>query len=676
MTSSPDPIRSALLGDRPTRPRGMGHALASSMATLPLDRIGALGQCIWRRASLSGLFDLTKLDRTAAGESRAASTIFAAGAPLLTYAFVFSIFVNLLHLVGPLFMMQVYDRVLSSRSLETLTALVLLIAMLYVIMGILDYARGRVLARFGARLQTALDEPVFAASLEGTDDPGARNRPSQEMRDVDAIQALFYSTGLLAMFDLPWVPLFLGLMFVFHPALGILGLVGGAIIVALAIVTRRINMTRTEKARTQQVNAHAFAGQARAGGDIVTSQGMRRGIASRWFDQRQVALEANLIASDWTGGLTAATKAFRLFLQSMVLAVGALLVLRGVMSPGAMIAGSILLGRALAPVEQSVGQWQVIERAWSAWRSLRQLLPDETVAPAAATELPRPEAHLSVKALTILPAGAEAPTLRNVSFTVEPGSVLGVIGRSGSGKSTLARSIVGIGTPRVGEIRLGGAALDQYDPDTLGRYVGYLPQDVALFPGTVAENIARMDSSPDSAAVVAAAKKANAHELILTLPQGYNTPLEGMVNRLSGGQRQRVGLARAFYGAPVMLVLDEPNSALDDQGAKALRQAIQSFAKSGGSVVIVTHRMNAIEYCDRLLTLADGQVQGIGATNDIVEAMRKKSAQVGGAPANAGADVAGTAAPASGSEKRGVGTRVRRDGGPRRLVAAGRPVTP
>ncbi|WP_299892758.1 type I secretion system permease/ATPase [uncultured Ruegeria sp.] len=542
------------------------------------------------------------------------------GAAFLALAFLFSVFVNLLMLTGPLFMLQVYDRVLGSRAVETLTALFLLVALLYALMAMLDFARGRIVARFGARFQSQLDERVFDATLRRSLYPQARSAPATALRDLESIQNLCSSPVLLAVMDIPWTPVFLAAIFLFHPLLGWLAMTGGALLVIIALLNQALTHRKVAAAQAASAKANAFSEHARQAAEVVRSQGMQEDVTLRWLSQRSNALSQTIAASDWTGSFTSLTKSLRLFLQSAMLALGAWLVLQNEMTPGAMIAGSILLGRALAPVEQAVGQWGVIERARSAWTSLNKFL-DQTPPEIARTKLPVPAANLKAKSLTVIPPGSNTPTLRNVTLSLEPGKALGVIGKSGSGKTTLAKALLGLWQPAAGEIRLGGATLDQYDATDLGRHIGYLPQQVTLFNGTVAENIARMSENPDPEAVVAAAKKANAHELILTLEKGYDTFLEGNDSQLSGGQKQRIALARALYGDPVLLILDEPNSALDADGTEALNAAVRGLKAAGKSAIIMTHRPQAISECDDLAVVEKGQLVKSGSRDEVLNAM-------------------------------------------------------
>ena len=547
-----------------------------------------------------------------------------AGSTLVLVAFLFSIFVNLLMLSGPLFMLQVYDRVLGSRSEETLAALFLLVGALYLLMAALDYARGRVMARYGAGFQSALDATVFEANLQQA---AGSEQQSAGLRDLEAIQTLTGSPVFLALFDIPWSPLFLLAIFIFHPMLGWVALAGGSVLIVIAILNQVLTRKKVLRAQITSHQAQTFANQAQTSREIIQSQGMRSAVSERWLRRQNDALDDRVASADWTGSFTAITKAFRLFLQSAMLAVGAYFVLRGELTAGAMIAASILLGRALAPIEQTLGQWAIFQRARNAWISLNKLL-SETPKTKEVTQLPRPDARLLVKSAVVVPPGAKAATLKNIQFEVKPGEALGVIGRSGSGKSSLAKTLLGLWKPASGEVRLGGAKLDQYDPDQLGRYIGYLPQHVTLLGGTIAENIARMETNPDGNAVVAAAKRANAHEMILTLPNGYDTVLDGDQSRLSGGQRQRVALARALYGDPVLLILDEPNSALDADGSEALNQTIRDFKTEGKAVIVMTHRPTAIAECDNLAVINQGIIVSSGPRDEVLKAQIKNAGEI------------------------------------------------
>lgn len=538
---------------------------------------------------------------------------------------VFSVLVNILMLTGPIFMLQIYDRVLTSRSEETLVALTILVVCLYVLMALLDYARGRVMARIGGRLQRDLDDRVFTAAVRRSALPHDDLPTKNSLRDLDSVQSFLSSQGFLAMLDLPWTPIFLAAIFIFHPSLGWLAVFGGLFLISLTVANQVLTSKKTRKAQLSSEEAHNFADEMRRGHEIVQSQGMLGEVLTRWTKKRANALSESLAANDWTGSFSSFTKASRLFLQSAMLALGAFLVLDGQITGGAMVAASIILGRALAPVEQLMGQWSNLQRARAGWRALGALLAF-TPEIEQRTKIPEPKAELKAQALTVNPPGSKTSTLRGVTIELNPGQALAVLGRSGSGKSTMAKALMGLWAPTAGEIRLSGATLDQYGSEDFGRYVGYLPQDVVLFAGTIAENIARMSSEPDPKAVVKAARLANAHDLILSLPNGYDTVIDGSGSELSGGQKQRIALARALYGDPVLLVLDEPNSALDAEGSDALNESVRLFKSEGKAVVIMTHRPNAIAECDQVLILEGGQPTAYGPRDDVIKA-RIRNAQ-------------------------------------------------
>ena len=540
---------------------------------------------------------------------------------------VFSFFVNMLMLTGPLYMLNVYDRVLGSRSLETLIALSVLVGFLYACMGILDFVRGRVMGRIGARFQAKMDRRVFSAVLKATTLNRAPREAATGLRDLEAVQRLITSPALMALFDLPWAPLFFVGIFIFHPLMGVLALVGAVALILVALANQA-----TTKGPLQDANAATFASeqlgaQIRGESEMVHSLGMRGAAFDRWQIARGASLDATIAATDASGTFTSMTKAFRLFLQSAMLGLGAYLVLQGELTPGAMIAGSILLGRGLAPIEMIVNQWAVYQKGREGWGKLAILLGSIMPEPKR-TNLPKPTARLIADQVTMLPPGGQQATLRAISFAVEPGQAVGIIGTSGAGKSTLARALTGVWKPAGGKIRLDGAALDQYDPDVLGQHIGYLPQRVQLFDGTIKENIARMSLTPDDAKVVEAAKKADAHEMILRLPDGYDTRVAANGGLLSGGQIQRIGLARAMYGDPVVLVLDEPNSNLDNTGSAALNSAVEQQKAVGGIVFVMAHRPDAIFHCDTLLVLEDGTKRAYGPKDEVLKQVTKNRDEI------------------------------------------------
>ncbi len=540
---------------------------------------------------------------------------------------VFSFFVNMLMLTGPLYMLNVYDRVLGSRSLETLIALSVLVAFLYGMMGIMDYVRGRIMGRVGARFQATMDRRVFAAVLKASTINKATKQAATGLRDLESVQRLITSPALMAVFDLPWTPLFFLGIFIFHPLMGLLGLVGGVILIGVAITNQLTTRKPLQKANAATFQSETMGAQIRQESEMVHALGMRDAAFSRWQIARGESLDATIAAADGAGTFSAMTKTFRLFLQSAMLGLGAYLVLQGELTPGAMIAGSILLGRALAPIELIVGQFATFQKGREGWRNLSTLLGN-VPADDDRTTLPQPAARIVADQVTVIPPGEQTASLRMISFAVQPGQAVGVIGTSGAGKTTLARALTGIWRPAGGKIRLDGAALDQYSPDVLGQHIGYLPQRVQLFDGTIKENIARMSMQPNDAAVVEAAKKAAAHEMILKLPDGYDTRVASNGGRLSGGQIQRIGLARALYGNPVVLVLDEPNSNLDNEGSNALNNAIKLTKEEGKIVFIMAHRPAAIQECDLLLVIENGARRAFGPKDQVLQEMVKNADQI------------------------------------------------
>jgi PrtD family type I secretion system ABC transporter len=546
----------------------------------------------------------------------------------------FSAFANLLMLTGPMYMLQVYDRVLGSGSQETLVALSLLVLFLYSVMGVLDYTRGRIMARVGARFQDDLDRRVFDAVVrKSAVAPDIKTNAS--LADLESVQRTITSPVLMAAFDLPWTPIFFAGIFLFHVYLGYLALIGGGVLVVIAIANQYLSRGAQARGAFAGQQASSMADQIRTEAEMVQAMGMRDAAFTRWQKARTEALEGQVRTADVGGTFSSMTKTIRLFLQSAMLGMGAYLVLQNQLTPGAMIAGSILLGRALAPVEMMLNQWAVVQRGMAGWSNLVELLGAVSVEPPR-TELPKPKASLIAKNLTVVPPGEKQASLKSVSFVVEPGQAVGVIGPSGAGKTTLARTLTGVWRPAGGSVRLDGAALEHYGTETLGRHIGYLPQRVSLFDGTIAQNIARLVDTPDATKVVAAAKMAAAHEMILELTDGYDTMIRAGQVRLSGGQMQRIGLARALYDEPVILVLDEPNSNLDNTGSQALNHAIRAMKAAGRSVLIMAHRPAAIQECDTLLVLDSGVKMAFGPKDEVLKGMVKNHQEIQKAPTDAG----------------------------------------
>lgn len=539
----------------------------------------------------------------------------------------FSTFVNLLMLVSPLYMLQVYDRVLSSRSEETLLALSVLVAFLFLAMGILDHAKNRVAVRIGARFQADLDQRVLSAAFRRLSVAPQDSAAHAAQRDLEVLGRLWSSPALMALFDLPWTPIFATLLFVFHPLLGWTAVAGTVVLVVTTLLNQRLTEAEVNAAVAIGQQADRQADNLKQESELVRALGMTSAAFQRWHVLRASSYEKSLSVADTAGAFATFSRTFRIFLQSAILGVGAYLVLQNELSAGAMIAGSILMGRALQPIETAVGQWSSLSRARLAQTRLENLLsavpPEEP-----RTALPRPDARIEVRNLVLTVPGEPKPVLRGVNFTLGPGQALGVIGPSGAGKSSLARALIGVWPPASGTIRLDGATLDQYDPDILGRYIGYLPQRMTLFDGTIAENIARLDSKADPAAVVAAAQAAAAHELIKSLPKGYDTEVATVGGRLSGGQIQRIGLARALYGNPVFLVLDEPNSSLDNDGSNALNASIRAAKARGHAVLIMAHRPAAIQECDLILMMNEGNVVAFGPREKVLRDMVKNAGEI------------------------------------------------
>lgn len=527
---------------------------------------------------------------------------------------VISAVINLLMLTGPLFMLQVYDRVLSSRSEATLVALTLLIVILFAFMAYLDGLRARVLARVGLKTDRHLRAAVFDAMVDDYRSRRAEHDGQQAVRDLDAVRSFLGGPGPTVFFDLPWMPLYLGAVFLLHPLLGLLAVAGAMVVIILTIVTDIVSKGPAKRASSTAGYRNSLTDGALRNVEAMHALGMTGTIRERWLAAHAATSVEQVTSGDTTSGISASTKAFRLFLQSAILAVGAYLVLEGQATGGVMIAASVITARALAPVEQALGLW----KGFIAFRQSRARLEKILSAPRPTrTNLPPPSRILEVANLGLGPPNTKTLTLTNITFVLEAGDGLAVIGPSAAGKSTLARALVGVWPAARGDIRLDGAALDQWDSVALGRHVGYLPQSVELFDGTIAENISRFDPRATSQQIVAAGHAAGAHDMILHLPQGYDTRVGAQGIALSGGQRQRIGLARALYGNPFLVVLDEPNANLDADGEMSLAQAIRAVRARKGIVIVMAHRPSALAEVDLVLVLRDG-TQGPFGQKDFV----------------------------------------------------------
>lgn len=535
----------------------------------------------------------------------------------------FSFFTNLLMLTPSIYMLQLYDRALGSRNPTTLLMLTLIALGLLALMSLLEWIRSMVLVRVGARLDLDVNQRIFNATFERNLRQAGQN-PAQALHDLASMRQTLTGAGLVALTDAPWMPIYLIVIFMLHTHLGIFALVGVLILVTLALVNERVSAGPLGEAQKLSMAANAQANNNLRNAEVIEAMGMLPAIRGRWFKLHQKFLEQQALASDRAGMLTALTRFARISLQSLALGYGALLTIEGEMTAGMMIAGSILVGRALAPVEALIGNWKQLVSARSAYKRLSELL-GMYPARIAGMPLPRPLGEVAVENAATGAPGSKTLILRNVNFKLQAGEVVAVIGPSASGKSTLARLLVGIWPTLAGSVRLDNSEIFKWNKDELGPYLGYLPQDIELFGGSVAENIARF-GEVDSDQVLAAAQAAGVHELILLLPNGYDTPLGEGGSALSGGQKQRIGLARALYGDPAFIVLDEPNSNLDDLGEAALADTIRRLKAKKRTVVIVTHRMTTLAVADSILVMHEGTVKAHGPRDQILAAMRSANA--------------------------------------------------
>jgi ATP-binding cassette subfamily C protein len=526
---------------------------------------------------------------------------------------IFSLGINLLFLAGPLYMLQVYDRVIASGSVPTLVMLTLALLMAYLALTGLDVVRSRVLSRAGIRLDGLLADRVVAATL---DHPNVEVARSQPLRDFDTFRQFITGTGIHSIFDLPWAPIYLLVIFMMHPVLGLIALAGVIILALLALVNEWLVRKTLSESNEAATRNYAFTDMSLRNAEVVRAMGMIDGLLKRWSRDRDRVLERQLVASDRAATMSSLIKFVRLTLQSIILGAGAWLVIERLATPGVMFAASILLGRALQPVEQVVGGWRGFVSARDAFARIKRLL-EMSPKKFDTLVLPRPTGRLSARNLVYGAPGTNKPILKGVNFFISAGEALGVVGPSGAGKSTLARLMVGVTAPTAGTMRLDGADISIWPKSQLGRYVGYLPQDIELFADTVAANISRFQSGSDDA-VIDAAKLAGVHEMILELPEGYDTQVGEGGAVLSGGYRQRIGLARAVYGNPSFVVLDEPSSNLDTTGDFALAECIGRLKDRGATVVIISHRTATIAAVDKILVLRDGTVEAFGDRQEIV----------------------------------------------------------
>ncbi len=537
---------------------------------------------------------------------------------------VFSAIINLLMLMPSLYMLQVYDRVLPSRNELTLLMLTLIMLGAYLFLSALEFVRSFVLIRVGAQLDMKLNKRIYTAAFEQNLKRGGTNA-GQALQDFTNIRQFLTGNALFAFFDAPWFPIYIIVIFMFEPSLGVFALCGVALLVVLAYVNEKVSKKPLSEANSMAIASSNLATNNLRNAEVIEAMGMLPNLMNRWYKLHGRFLQLQAEASEKAGIVGAVTKFVRVSLQSLVLGYGALLAVEGKISPGMMIAGSILLGKATGPIEQLIGAWKSWSSVKSSYQRLNDLL-EANPAREAGMSLPKPLGKLTVEEVTAAPPQSKVAVIKGLSFGILPGDVLGIIGPSGSGKSTLARLLVGIWPAAVGKVRLDGADIYHWNKDELGPHVGYLPQDIELFAGTVAENIARF-GDVDSEKVILAAKRTGVHDMILHLPEGYDTHLGDGGAGLSGGQKQRLGLARALYDDPSLIVLDEPNSNLDEVGEQALLVALNDLRQRGKTIVMITHRTNAISITNKLLLIRDGIGQLFGPRDEVLAAIANANQQ-------------------------------------------------
>ena len=535
----------------------------------------------------------------------------------------FSMVINLLMLTPSLYMLQIYDRVVSTGNQSTLLMLTLIVFALFVTMGLLEWVRSQILVKVSARLETLLNERIFGLSYKQSLFSGGQRASTQALDDLTGLRQFLTGNGLFAFFDAPWMPFYIALMFLFHPWYGWFSVFTAIVLFVIAIINEQATSKMLGEANKLAANGRTQVTRNLRNAEVIQAMGMLSVIRQRWATTAQKVLSIQSQVSSRAGLITAISKIFRLTTQSLILGLGAYLVIEREISPGLMIAGSILLGRALAPIDMIIGTWKGFVNARGQYHRLQELLL-KIPADSEKMPLPPPTGKLQLEQVEVIPPGAKLPAIKNLSLTIESGDVIGVLGPSGAGKSTLSRALLGIWPASNGKIRMDGADVFNLDRDAIGPYIGYLPQDIELFEGSISENIARFGTL-DAEKVVAAAKMADVHELILRLPDGYDTVIGANGGVLSGGQRQRIGLARALYGNPVLVILDEPNSNLDEQGELALGNAIMRLKQNKATIIVVTHRNNVLAKVDKLLILNEGELAVYGPKEQVVAYLQNKA---------------------------------------------------
>ncbi|TKB16067.1 MAG: type I secretion system permease/ATPase [Mesorhizobium sp.] len=545
-------------------------------------------------------------------------------APGLLGVGLFSAVTNILALTGSLYMLQVYDRVLPSQSVPTLVGLTVGMLGLYAAYGLLDFVRLRLLVRIASRLYRNLHQRAFAVSVLLPLKAGREADRVDPLRDLDHLRGFLSGSGPTVIFDAPWIPFYLLIIYMLHPSLGVLATVGALAVVALTAVAEILGRRPARMTSEAMISQRALAESGRRNAEVVQAMGLSSRLARRWSDMVHGYLLYQERLSDIIGGTSSLSKALRMALQSSVLGLGAYLVIGGEASPGVIIASSILLGRALAPVDAAIANWKGFLTTRHSYFQLKATF-DAFENPTEPMELPRPQTRLTVERLTVAPPGAPKPTVLDVNFQLSSGAGMAIVGPSGSGKTTLVRALVGAWRPLHGKVRLDGASLDQWNPHSLGAHIGYLPQDVELFDGTVADNISRFGGKSDPKGVLAAARAAGVYSMIMHLPEGFQTRIGEGGRALSAGQRQLIGLARALYGEPFLIVLDEPNSNLDVEGDAALAGAILAVRQRGGIVIVVAHRPSALTNIDQVLVLTNGMVRSFGSREEVLASVARAS---------------------------------------------------
>jgi PrtD family type I secretion system ABC transporter len=549
--------------------------------------------------------------------------------PALWAAVTFSLFINVLGLTAPLYMMQIYDRVLGSRNLTTLAVLTLIVAILFFVSALLESLRTKLLVRAGVKFDEEINEHAFSAVQRATLSNPSMNHV-QALRDTDTVREFFTGAGLISLCDVPWVPIYIVVATGLHPWYGVLAVVSCVISAVLAFLNDRATRPTLDAATKASIEANNKAVTTFRNAEVLQAMGMVGNLRRQWAISRLEQLATQALASDRAGILMACIKFNRMFMQSFVLGLGAYLAIEREISPGSLIAGSIIVSRCIQPIEMAISNWKGIVSMRSAFSRVQELLR-ALPSPPPRMKLPTPAGNVTVENIIVRAPGKETVILRGVSFGVPSGTVLGVVGPSAAGKSSLARALVGVWPAVAGSVRIDGTEIGHFDPEQLGHFLGYLPQDVELFAGTIAQNIARFGEI-NEAKIVEAAQMAGVHDMIQRLPGGYDTQIGDAGAALSGGQRQRIGLARALYAMPALIVLDEPNASLDAAGEQALMEAVRRLKEAGRTVVMVTHKTNSLGQCDLILVLQDGMVQAFGNRDEVLARILGPRIVASGAP--------------------------------------------